>query len=172
MGYGLPAAIGAQVAHPDQLVVDLAGDGSIQMNAQELSVAALNRLPVKVLILNNNYLGMVRQWQELFYKKRYVLTPLKRTDDRLLPTHGAPSEELAEYLPDFVKLAEAHGCVGMRVSSKRDVRGAFEEMVKVRRPVVIDFLVEKEENVFPMIPAGKSIREMIASQEDFTRGLS
>jgi len=172
MGYGLPAAIGAQVANPGRLVVDIAGDGSIQMNQQELSVAALNDLPVKVLILNNNYLGMVRQWQELFYGRRYTLTPLKRTADATLPTHKKRTEEMPAYVPDFVKLAEAHACVGLRVTEKKDVIPAFEEMVKARRPVVIDFHVEPEENVFPMIPAGKSIKEMIASHEDYTRGLA
>jgi acetolactate synthase I/II/III large subunit len=172
MGFGLPAAIGAQVAHPDKLVVDIAGDGSIQMNAQEFTVAALNKLPVKVLILNNNYLGMVRQWQQLFYGGRYVMTPLKRADDPTLPSHKGESDGLPPYLPDFVKLAEAHGCVGIRVSKKNEVIPAFEEMVRIKRPVVIDFLVEREENVFPMIPAGKSIKEMIASHEDYTRGLA
>ena len=172
MGYGLPAAIGAQVANPGRLVVNIAGDGSIQMNAQEMSVAALNDLPVKVLILNNNYLGMVRQWQELFYGKRYTLTPLRRTADPTLPTHKKAPHDMPAYVPDFVKLAEAHACVGLRVTEKKDVIPAFEEMVKVRRPVVIDFQVEQEENVFPMIPAGKSVKEMIASHEDYTRGLA
>jgi len=172
MGFGLPAAIGAQVANPKRLVVNIAGDGSIQMNAQEFSVAALNNLPVKTLILNNGYLGMVRQWQQLFYGKRYVLTPLKRVNDPTLPTRKKPAKDLPEYIPDFVKLAEAHGCVGLRVTRKEDVEGAFKEMVKVKRPVVIDFLVEPEENVFPMIPAGKSVAEMIASHEDYTRGLA
>ena len=172
MGYGLPAAIGAQVAHPDKLVVNIAGDGSIQMNAQEFTVAAINHLPVKTLILNNGYLGMVRQWQELFYDRRYVWTPLKRGNDPNLPARETPATEMPEYVPDFVKLAEAHGCIGLRILKKADVIPAFEEMMKVRRPVILDFMTEVEENVFPMIPAGQSVREMIGSQEDFTRGLS
>ncbi|MCX7044565.1 MAG: biosynthetic-type acetolactate synthase large subunit [Candidatus Sumerlaeota bacterium] len=172
MGYGLPAAIGAQVANPDQLVVNIAGDGSIQMNAQEFTTAALNHLPVKTLILNNRYLGMVRQWQQLFYGRRYTITPLNRAQAKLRETDAAADENLPPYLPDFVKLADAHGCVGLRVSRKEDVRGAFEEMIKVRRPVIIDFWVEQEENVFPMIPAGKGVKEMIASHEDYTRGLA
>ena len=144
MGFGLPAAIGAQAARPDRLVVDIAGDGSIQMNIQEMATAVFCGFPVKVAILNNGYLGMVRQWQELFYQKRYACTCM----------NGAP---------DFVKLAEAYGAVGLRATTPDEVepvlrRGLFEEK---DRPVIMDFVVEQEESVYPMVPAGAPITEML-----------
>ncbi|MCK4325218.1 biosynthetic-type acetolactate synthase large subunit [bacterium] len=142
MGYGFPAAIGAQIGCPDRIVFDIAGDGSFQMNIQELATAAINKVPVKVAILNNGYLGMVRQWQELFYKKRYSHTSLA----------GGP---------DFVKVAEAYGAVGIRVKEKREVRPAINKALSIKKPVVIDFHVELEENVFPMVPAGKAVNQMI-----------
>ncbi|MEE8317274.1 MAG: biosynthetic-type acetolactate synthase large subunit, partial [Candidatus Omnitrophota bacterium] len=144
MGYGFPAAIGAQVGCPKKTVFDIAGDGSIQMNIQELTTAVANKLPVKIAILNNGYLGMVRQWQELFYKKRYSHTKL-------------------ECCPDFVKLAEAYGAVGMRITKKDQVRKAIKDALKVKRPVLMDFQVEPEENVFPMVPAGQAINKMIGA---------
>ena len=142
MGYGFPAAIGAQIARPDALVVDIAGDGSIQMNIQEMITAVCNKLPIKIIILNNGYLGMVRQWQELFYKRRYSCTCLD---------HG----------PDFVKLAESYGAAGMCVRKKSEVRPAIEEALKIKNTVVMDFRVEREENVYPMVPAGEAINRMI-----------
>ncbi|MBW1973975.1 MAG: biosynthetic-type acetolactate synthase large subunit [Deltaproteobacteria bacterium] len=142
MGYGLPAAIGAQVACPDKLVIDIAGDGSIQMNIQELSTAVCNDLPVKVAILNNSYLGMVRQWQELFYERNYCETCLRGS-------------------PDFVKLAEAYGAVGFRVAKPEEVEPVLKEAFLVKKPVIIDFIVEEEEGVYPMVPAGKTINEML-----------
>jgi acetolactate synthase-1/2/3 large subunit len=142
MGYGLPAAIGAQVAFPDQLVVDIAGDGSIQMNIQELITAVNNCLPVKVAILNNQYLGMVRQWQELFYDRSYCATGL----------HGSP---------DFVKLAEAYGAVGLRARTVDEVEPVIREAFAVNKPVLMDFVVAQEEGVYPMVPAGKTISEML-----------
>ena len=144
MGYGLPAAIGAQVGCPKKVVFDIAGDGSIQMNIQELTTAVGNKLPVKVAILNNGYLGMVRQWQELFYKKRYSYTKLESS-------------------PDFVKLAEAYGAVGMRITKKKDVKKAIKDALKIKKPVLMDFRVEPEENVFPMVPAGHAINKMIGA---------
>ena len=144
MGFGFPAAIGAQFGRPDAVVFDIAGDGSIQMNIQELATAVYNKLPVKVAILNNCYLGMVRQWQELFYKKRYSYTCLENGQ------------------PDFVKLAESYGAVGLRVMRPEDVRPAIERSLEITdRPTFIDFRVEKEENVFPMVPAGEAINRMI-----------
>lgn len=143
MGYGFPAAIGAQVGKPNATVFDIAGDGSIQMNIQELATAVINKIPVKVAILNNCFLGMVRQWQELFYKKRYSYTSLG----------GA--------CPDFVKLAESYGAVGIRVTSKVDVRPSIERALKIDNVVFLDFHIEKEENVFPMVPAGEAINRMI-----------
>jgi acetolactate synthase-1/2/3 large subunit len=142
MGYGLPAAIGAQVAFPDKLVIDVAGDGSIQMNIQELITAVCNELPVKVAILNNGYLGMVRQWQELFYEKNYCATCL-------------------DAAPDFVKLAEAYGALGLRASKPEEVEPVLREAMSTKRPVVMDFIVAKEEGVYPMVPAGKNITEML-----------
>jgi acetolactate synthase-1/2/3 large subunit len=142
MGYGLPAAIGAQIGMPDKIVFDIAGDGSIQMNIQELATAVHNKLPVNVAILNNHFLGMVRQWQEMFHGRRYSSTCL--IDN-----------------PDFVKVAEAYGAKGIKVTKKKDVRPAIEEAIRTPGPVMIDFEVAREENVFPMVPAGKAITEMI-----------
>ncbi|UCH23809.1 MAG: biosynthetic-type acetolactate synthase large subunit [Deltaproteobacteria bacterium] len=142
MGFGLPAAIGAQVACPDKLVVDVAGDGSIQMNIQEMATAVQSCLPVKVVILNNGYLGMVRQWQELFYEKRYACTSM-------------------DYAPDFVKLAEAYGAVGLRATQPEEVEPVLSEGLSVPKPVIMDFVVAKEENVYPMVPAGAPITEML-----------
>ncbi len=141
MGYGFPAAIGAKVAKPDETVIDIAGDGSIQMNIQELATAVQHKIPVKVIILNNSYLGMVRQWQELFYGKRYTQTHLTA--------------------PDFVKLADAYGALGIRVERKEDVRPALEKALSVDKPVFVDVKIEPEEKVSPMVPAGASLTEMI-----------
>jgi acetolactate synthase-1/2/3 large subunit len=142
MGFGLPAALGAQIAYPDKLVVDVAGDGSIQMNIQEMATAVQYCLPVKVAILNNGYLGMVRQWQQIFYDRRYSCTTM-------------------DHAPDFAKLAEAYGAVGLRATKPSEVVPVLEEAIATPRPVIMDFVVEKEENVYPMVPAGKSITEML-----------
>ena len=142
MGYGFPAAIGAQVGKPRSLVIDIAGDGSIQMNIQELITAVRLKLPVKIAILNNGFLGMVRQWQELFFNRRYSKTDLADN-------------------PDFVKVAEAYGAKGIRVTEKRQVVPALKEAFRHRGCVVLDFRVEREENVFPMIPAGQAVDRMI-----------
>jgi acetolactate synthase I/II/III large subunit len=142
MGFGLPAAIGAQVAYPDRLVIDIAGDGSIQMNIQELITAVCNNLPVKVAILNNRFLGMVRQWQELFYERSYCSTCM-------------------EAAPDFVKLAEAYGAVGLRATKPEEVEPVIREAFSVKKPVIMDFVVAREEGVYPMVPAGKNISEML-----------
>jgi len=143
MGYGFPAAIGAQIGCPEKKVFDIAGDGSIQMNIQELSTAVANKLPVKIAILNNYNLGMVRQWQELFYKKRYSYTLIK------------------EGCPDFVKVAQAYGATGMDVTKKDEVRKAIDEALKIKGPVFLNFLIREEENVFPMVPTGEAINRMI-----------
>lgn len=143
MGYGLPAAVGAQIACPDKKVIDIAGDGSIQMNIQELTTAVNNKLPIVIAVLNNSFLGMVRQWQELLCKRRYSATNLCNN-------------------PDLVKIAEAYGAIGMRVTKPEDVKKALEKALKSKdRPVLIDFVVEKEENVFPFVPAGQAINEML-----------
>lgn len=144
MGFGFPAAIGAQIACKDKIVIDIAGDGSIQMNIQELSTAVSEKIPVKVIILNNCHLGMVRQWQELFYEKRYAFTCLK------------------EKQPDFVKLAEAYGAAGYRVSKREDLEKTLVKALSHNDgPVFVECIVEPEENVFPMVPAGASLKEMI-----------
>jgi acetolactate synthase-1/2/3 large subunit len=142
MGYGLPAAIGAQMAKPDRLVVDVAGDGSIQMNSQELATAVQYRLPVKIVILNNRYLGMVRQWQELFYDKRYACTDMS-------------------HAPDFVKLAEAYGAAGFRATRPEEVEAVLEAGLHVDNVAIMDFWVDREECVYPMVPAGAPITEML-----------
>ncbi|MCK5509111.1 MAG: biosynthetic-type acetolactate synthase large subunit, partial [Desulfobacterales bacterium] len=142
MGFGLPAAIGAQMACPDKLVVDIAGDGSIQMNIQEMATAMQYGLPVKIVILNNQYLGMVRQWQELFYKKRYSATGMK-------------------HAPDFVKLAEAYGAVGLRATKPEEVEKVLKEGLSTPKTVIMEFVVEQEECVYPMVPAGAPITEML-----------
>lgn len=142
MGYGLPAALGAQAAFPDRLVIDIAGDGSIQMNIQELMTAVCYNFPIKVAILNNRFLGMVRQWQELFYERNYCATCLDES-------------------PDFVKLAEAYGAVGLRAVKQSEVEPVLREAFSVPRPVLIDFVVNPEEGVYPMVPAGKDISEML-----------
>jgi acetolactate synthase-1/2/3 large subunit len=156
MGYGLPAAIGAQVAHPKSLCIDIAGDASILMNIQECSTATQYRLPVKVFILNNQYMGMVRQWQQLLHGNRL-------------------SESYTEALPDFVKLAEAYGWVGMRCEDPADLDGAIQEMIDVKAPVIFDCRVAQLANCFPMIPSGKAHNEMLlgdASDEDVGRAIS
>jgi acetolactate synthase-1/2/3 large subunit len=161
MGYGFPAAIGAQIANPGRRVVDIAGDGSIQMNIQELATAVRHRLPVVVAILNNGYLGMVRQWQQLFYKRRYSSTCLC-TGAECPPQCTGPGDHCPVYHPDFVKLAEAYGARGLRVLRQEDVEPALREAEACTdRPTFIDFIVERESNVFPMVAPGGAISEML-----------
>jgi len=161
MGYGFPAAIGAQAAFRDATVVDIAGDGSIQMNFQELVVAVEHGLPVNVVILNNGYLGMVRQWQEMFYKKEYSGSRLGQSERPDL--EGKREEPGTDYLPDFVKLAEAHGAMGIRVDKKKEVPSALRKAFDTKGPVVVECMVRQEENVYPMVPPGASLTEMIHS---------
>lgn len=142
MGFGLPAAIGAQKACPDKIVVDVAGDGSIQMNMQEMATAVHFKLPVKVVILNNCFLGMVRQWQQLFYEKRYSCTCMEGS-------------------PDFVKLAEAFGATGLRATKPQEVETVLKQGLEIDGPVIMDFRVASEECVYPMVPPGSPINEML-----------
>lgn len=142
MGYGFPAAIGAQMAAPDRTVIDIAGDGSIQMNIQELATARQYKCPVKIAILNNNYLGMVRQWQELFYDKKYAHTGL-------------------EVAPDFVALAKAYGAHGLRATKPSEVEPVIKEALATDNVVIMDFVIAREEGVYPMVPAGKATTEML-----------
>jgi acetolactate synthase-1/2/3 large subunit len=149
MGYGLPAAIGAQLGAPDRLVIDIAGEASIQMNVQEMSTAAQYRLPVKVFILNNQYMGMVRQWQELTYSSRY-------------------SESYSEALPDFVKLAEAYGWTGLRIETPDELDDGIARMLDTDGPVMVDCRVAQLANCFPMIPSGAAHTDMILQSEEVT----
>ncbi len=147
MGYGLPAAMGVQVAHPDALVIDIAGEASILMNIQEMSTLAQHKLPVKIVILNNHYMGMVRQWQEFFHGGRYA-------------------ESYMDSLPDFVGLAESFGAVGLRVSKPDELDAVFEKMIATDKAVIVDVIVDPEENVYPMIPAGAAHYEMKLGPDD------
>ncbi len=147
MGYGLPAAVGVQVAHPGKLVIDIAGEASVLMTMQEISTAIQYNLPIKIFILNNQYMGMVRQWQELLHQKNY-------------------SQSYSEALPDFVKLAEAYGCVGIRAKSPNELDAKIEEMISIDKPVIFDCLVDQDENCFPMIPSGKPHNQMLLGPKD------
>jgi len=147
MGYGLPAAVGAQVANPSKLVIDIAGEASVLMTMQEMSTAVQHKLPIKIFILNNEYLGMVRQWQELLHEKNY-------------------SESHTAALPDFVKLAEAYGCVGIRAKTPDELDQKIKEMIKVDKPVIFDCIVDKEENCFPMILSGKPHNQMLLGKQE------
>ena len=151
MGYGLPAALGVQIAHPKGLVVDVAGEASILMNIQEMSTIKQYRLPVKVFILNNNYMGMVRQWQELLHGNRL-------------------SESYMESLPDFVKLAESFGATGLRVEKPCDVDDTIKEMIKIKGAVICDVVVDPSENCFPMIPSGSTHNQMLLGPNDKVEG--
>ena len=147
MGYGLPAAVGVQIAHPEKLVVDIAGEASVLMTIQEMSTAVQYNLPIKIFILNNEYMGMVRQWQELLHEKNY-------------------SESYSAALPDFVKLAEAYGCVGIRAKTPDELDQKIEEMININKPVIFDCLVDPHENCFPMIPSGKPHNQMLLGPKD------
>ena len=147
MGYGLPAAVGVQIAHPKKLVIDIAGEASVLMTMQEMSTAVQYNLPIKIFILNNEYMGMVRQWQELLHDKNY-------------------SESYTAALPDFVKMAEAYGCVGIRAKTPEELDDKIIEMLNTERPVIFDCLVDKQENCFPMIPSGKPHNQMLLGPKD------
>ena len=147
MGYGLPAAVGVQVANPDKLVIDIAGEASVLMTMQEMSTAVQYKLPIKIFILNNQYMGMVRQWQELLHDKNY-------------------SESYTAALPDFVKLAEAYGCVGIRANKPDELDEKITQMLSVNRPVIFDCVVDKTENCYPMIPSGKPHNQMLLGKQD------
>ena len=153
MGFGLPAAIGVQIANPGKLVVDIAGEASVLMTMQEISTAVQYKLPIKIFILNNQYMGMVRQWQELLHEKNY-------------------SESYSAALPDFVKLAEAYGCVGIRASKPSELDEKINEMINIDRPVIFDCVVDKTENCYPMIPSGKAHNQMILGPEDENKKIS
>jgi acetolactate synthase-1/2/3 large subunit len=146
MGYGLPAALGVQIAHPDSLVIDIAGDASVQMTMQEMSAAVQHGAPIKIVILNNEWMGMVRQWQQLLHGERY-------------------SHSYSASLPDFVKMAEAFGCLGLRAETPDELDLMILQMIHFNGPVIFDCRVTKEENCFPMIPSGKAHNEMILASD-------
>jgi acetolactate synthase-1/2/3 large subunit len=151
MGYGLPAAMGVQIAHPKGLVIDVAGEASILMNIQEMSTIKQYRLPVKIFILNNHYMGMVRQWQELLHGNRL-------------------SESYMDSLPDFVKLAESFGATGLRIERPGDVDDSIKEMIRIKGPVICDVVVDPNENCFPMIPSGSTHNQMLLGPNDKVDG--
>jgi acetolactate synthase I/II/III large subunit len=147
MGYGLPAAVGVQIAHPKKLVIDIAGEASVLMTMQEMSTAIQYNLPIKIFILNNQYMGMVRQWQELLHEKNY-------------------SESYSEALPDFIKMAEAYGCKGIKATDPSELDEKIQEMIDYDGPVIFDCHVDPTENCFPMIPSGKPHNQMILGPKD------
>ncbi|MFP4021196.1 MAG: biosynthetic-type acetolactate synthase large subunit [Halanaerobium sp.] len=165
MGYGFPAAIGAKLANPDRDVFALVGDGSFQMNIQELATAAKNHVAVKIIIFNNQYLGMVRQWQELFYDKRYSATCLRRQSN--CPPHcSAPNEDCPEMIPDFIQVAKGYGISGENVTERKDIKTALKNAIEAEGSYLLNFMIEEEENVFPMVSAGGSLKEMILRKDN------
>lgn len=160
MGYGLPAAIGAQVGQPDKIVVDVAGDGSVQMNIQELATIASYDLPVKIIILNNQYLGMVRQWQELFFEKNYAGTCLSRRKS-CPAVCNRPTDDCPAYVPNFIKLADAYNINAKAVYKKSELDDALKECFEHKGPYLLDIRIVREENVMPMVPAGEAIHRML-----------
>ncbi|PUU91323.1 biosynthetic-type acetolactate synthase large subunit [Halanaerobium sp.] len=165
MGYGFPAAIGAKLANPEREVFALVGDGSFQMNIQELATAAKNKVAVKIILFNNQYLGMVRQWQELFYDKRYSATCLRRQAD-CPPKCSEPNENCPEIIPDFIQVAKGYGIKGETITERKDIRSALENAIKADSTYILNFMIEEEENVFPMVSAGGSLKEMILRKDN------
>lgn len=156
MGYGFPGAIGAQLGNPDATVISINGDGGFQMNIQEFATAVIQKLPLILCVFNNSYLGMVRQWQKLFYGRRYSMTDLCPAEEG--------SMEPPKYRPDFVKLAESYGAYGIRVEKEEDIAGAFEEAKTHKNaPTLIEFIIDAEELVYPMIKPGGTLEEMLLS---------
>ncbi|MBD3344828.1 MAG: biosynthetic-type acetolactate synthase large subunit [Chitinivibrionales bacterium] len=160
MGFGMPAAMGAAMANPGVPVIDIAGDGSIQMNIQELATISLNDIPVKIVILNNGYLGMVRQWQELFFDKRYSSTCLRKGSGRCKKCVGPQKCKLA-YIPDFIALAESYDVPAFRAEKPEEMIPVLRKGMKIKGPALMEFVVSEEENVFPMVPAGKPIDHIL-----------
>ena len=165
MGFGLPAAMGAAMAHPKRQVVNIAGDGGIQMNIQELATCAINRIPVKIVVLNNSFLGMVRQWQELFWKKHYSKTCLRQGPDCPQKCKGPGKDCPQIYVPDLVKVAEANRLKGLRATMPSEVDPVLEEGFKTKGPFLMEFMVKAFENVYPMVPPGGSINEILMGDE-------
>lgn len=165
MGYGFPAAIGAKLGNPDRDVITICGDGGIQMNIQEMATAMVYELPIIICIMNNGYLGNVRQWQEMFFQKRYSSTCMRYRKSCSI-TCNTPSECCPEYIPDFISLAKSYGARGIRVQKKEEIRTALLEAKKDRKvPIVIEFIIPREENVLPIVPPGNSLRDMMMGGE-------
>lgn len=165
MGYGFPAAIGAKLGNPDRDVITICGDGGIQMNIQEMATAMVYELPIIICIINNGYLGNVRQWQEMFFQKRYSSTCMRYRKSCSI-TCNTPSECCPEYIPDFISLAKSYGARGIRVQKKEEIRTALLEAKKDRKvPIVIEFIIPREENVLPIVPPGNSLRDMMMGGE-------
>ena len=164
MGFGLPAAMGAALGNPDRPVVCVCGDGGFQMNIQELATCAINRIPVKVIVLNNSYLGMVRQWQDLFWKRKYSQVCLKRSPDCPPDCRGPREDCPVLYTPDFVRVAEANRVHGLRATAGGEVRSVLEKGLALEGPVVMEFFVKRTQNVYPMVPAGKPINHIIMGE--------
>ena len=161
MGYGFPAAIGAQIGNPDKTVICVSGDGGMQMNIQEMATAVALELPVIICVLNNGYLGNVRQWQEMFFDKRYSSTCLcyRRSCERDCMNRD---KKCPKYSPDFIKLAESYDAAGIRVERTEDIRPAFEKArANKNSPTLIEFIIEREANVLPIVPGGNAIKDMI-----------
>src|SRR6056297_585630 len=164
MGYGFPAAIGAKLANPDRDVFALVGDGSFQMNIQELATAAKNHVAVKIIIFNNQYLGMVRQWQELFYDKRYAATCLRKQSGCPSQCSG-PNKNCPEIIPDFIQVAKGYGIKGETITERKDIKSALKNAIKADETYILNFMIEEEENVFPMVSAGGSLKDMILRKD-------
>jgi acetolactate synthase-1/2/3 large subunit len=161
MGFGLPAAMGAALGNPKTQVICIAGDGGIQMNIQELATCSINRIPVKILVLNNSYLGMVRQWQDLFWDKKYSRVCLRQTPDCPPECRGSRDDCPGGYLPDLVKVAEANGMRGFRATCKAEVDKVLKKGLTEKGPVLMEFFINREENVYPMVSAGKPLTEIM-----------
>ena len=165
MGYGLPAAIGAKIGNPSKDVIVISGDGGMQMNIQEMATAIVYELPIIICIFNNGYLGNVRQWQEMFFDKRYSCTCL-RYRKSCQNSCNSPGGNCPEYTPDFMKLAESYGAKAIRVTSAEEIAAAFQTAKNTPKvPTVIEFIIEREENVMPMVPPGNALNDMILERE-------
>lgn len=161
MGFGLPAAIGARLGNPDKQVICISGDGGMQMNIQELATASAYELPIIICIFNNSYLGMVRQWQQLFYDRRYASTCIRKKKSCPHQCKG-PGPHCPEYSPDFIRLAESYGACGIRVTREEDIKAAFKQAVNNHKsPTIIEFIIDSEELVLPMVKGGQSLEDMI-----------
>lgn len=166
MGYGFPAALGAKIGNPEKDVIVISGDGGMQMNIQEMATAVVNELPIIICILNNGYLGNVRQWQEMFFDRRYSSTCM-RYRKSCSTACNTPNQCCPEFIPDFIKLAESYGAKGIRVTEIDDIENALlEAKENTKTPTVIEFIIDREVNVMPIVPPGNSLSDMILESEE------